>query len=346
MSWQKPTLTITNLTTGYCSKNRQYPVSEHLCASLFAGELTCLLGANGSGKSTLLRTLTSFLQPLAGEIYLLDKPLSQYSRDDMARLVGVVLTDKVEVRDMCVRDLVAMGRMPYTGFWGRLSTSDEVTVNEAMNSVGIAYLAQRSLHSLSDGEMQKALIAKTLAQETPFIFLDEPSAFLDYASKVDLFMLLRRLAVEKQKTIFMSTHDLDLVLQMADRLWLLHESEGLHTGIPEDLVALGYLDRLFRNDNLKFSAEQMSYYVQMPLRNDCRKHNIQLVGTEGQNRKLLQRALNRMGMSCMATEAEAKLQICIAQETPIYTLKKQADILKQTDLIGDLLQEISACMDY
>lgn len=335
-----PTLTITDLTTGYRSKNGAYAVGEHLAASLYSGELTCLIGANGCGKSTLLRTLTAFLSPLSGQIKIEGKKLADYTRDELSRQIGVVLTDKVEVRDLQVYDLVAMGRMPYTGFWGRLSRQDHLLVEEAIDLVGIRSLVHRSVHSLSDGEMQKTLIAKTLAQGTPFIFLDEPTAFLDYPSKVELFLLLRRLARERQKTIFLSTHDLDLVLQMADRLWLLSRDQGLLTGLPEDLVAQGVLERFFPHPYLHFSVEQMAYLVQMPmLGSSALKIGVQ--GTGGVMHKLLCRALHRAGM-VISSLSEASVEICVSEDSPRYTLTRKADILLKTDLIEELFQGISA----
>lgn len=343
MNAQTPTLTINGLTTGYRSKNKTHIVGADLTASLYSGELTCLIGTNGCGKSTLLRTLTAFLSPLSGQIVMGGKNLADYSREELSRLVGVVLTDKVDVRDLRVRELVAMGRMPYTGFWGRLSKEDHLLVDEAIERVGIRALEHRPVHSLSDGEMQKALIAKTLAQETPFIFLDEPTAFLDYPSKVELFLLLRRLAREKQKTIFLSTHDLDLVLQMADRLWLLSRGQGLQTGIPEDLVADGVLDGFFPHPHLCFSPRQMAYQVQMPLP-DTQTGSVAIEGEEGLVRNLLCRALRRAGIARAASLAEASFVVHIAADAPRYRLTKKADTLLKTDLIEELLQGISACI--
>lgn len=338
-----PTLTITDLTTGYRSKNRTYAVGERLTASLYSGELTCLIGTNGCGKSTLLRTLTAFLPPLSGQVVMNGKMLAGYTRDELSRLVGVVLTDKVDVRDLRVYDLVAMGRMPYTGFWGRLSKEDHQLVEEAIEQVGIRSLEHRPVHSLSDGEMQKTLIAKTLAQGTPFIFLDEPTAFLDYPSKVELFLLLRRLARERQKTIFLSTHDLDLVLQMADRLWLLSREQGLQTGIPEDLVAQGVLDGFFPHPHLRFSPEQMAYQVQMPMVGS-QLLKIGVESADGEARQLLYRALRRSGMMTTASLSEALALVHVSENSPRYVLTQKADTLLKTDLIEELLQGISACI--
>ena len=220
------TYELRQLTTGYPTKRGNRVVSCALTASLLAGELTCLLGPNGAGKSTLLRTLAAFQPPLGGELLLDGRPLAAFTAQERATRIGVVLTERPDIKGMRVREMVAMGRSPYTGFWGGLSTEDEKAVDEAIAQVGIRNLERRMLHTLSDGERQKVMIAKALAQQTPIIFLDEPTAFLDFPSKVEMMLLLRRLAREMQKTVFLSTHDLELALQTADRLWLMGRQQG------------------------------------------------------------------------------------------------------------------------
>lgn len=221
------TIQLHNLSIGYRGKHHTYPVATGLNASLHSGRLTCLLGANGVGKSTLLRTLSAFLPPLEGSITLLNKPLEQYADKELARALSVVLTERIDVPDLRVTDVVALGRTPYTGFLGGLNDTDEERVRSALQATGITHLAQRKLHTLSDGERQKCMIAKALAQDTPLIFLDEPTAFLDYPSKVDMMLLLRRLARDERKAVLLSTHDLELALQTADRLWLLSPTAEL-----------------------------------------------------------------------------------------------------------------------
>ena len=218
---REETIRLTGLSIGYRGKHSVKCVAEGISQAIHSGELTCLLGENGAGKSTLLRTLSGFLPPLAGEISILGRPLSSYKERELATVIGVVLTEKSNLQNMTVRELVGMGRSPYTGFWGRLSADDRHKVDDALSLVGIAALSDRMVQTLSDGERQKVMIAKALAQETPIIFLDEPTAFLDYPSKVEILHLLHRLSREMHKTIFLSTHDLELALQIADRLWLM-----------------------------------------------------------------------------------------------------------------------------
>jgi iron complex transport system ATP-binding protein len=239
------TIRISGLSIGYTGKHGVKMVSEGISDTLRNGELTCLLGENGAGKSTLLRTLSGFLPPLSGEIFIMGKPLKSYKEKELATVIGVVLTEKNNLQNMTVEELVGMGRSPYTGFWGRLSAEDRQKVMSSLDMVGIPSLRDRLVQTLSDGERQKVMIAKALAQETPIIFLDEPTAFLDYPSKVEILHLLRRLSREMQKTIFLSTHDLELALQIADQLWLMAKGRGLKVGCPEDLTRDGSLERFF-----------------------------------------------------------------------------------------------------
>lgn len=253
---------LNNLTTGYRTKHGQHVVSEHITATLQAGELTCLLGPNGAGKSTLLRTLAAFQPPLDGQMALDGRDLQTFTPQQLAKRIGVVLTERPDIRGMSVREMVAMGRSPYTGFWGGLKTDDEEAVDSAVDQVGIRDLERRQVDTLSDGERQKVMIAKALAQQTPVIFLDEPTAFLDYPSKVEMLLLLRRLAREMQKTVFLSTHDIELALQTADRLWLLgRATKELLIGTPRELADNGALPRFFAGPGISFEADVMRFTV-------------------------------------------------------------------------------------
>ncbi|MBR5670406.1 MAG: ABC transporter ATP-binding protein [Bacteroidales bacterium] len=233
---REETIKLDSLAIGYTAKHSVKVVAEGITATIRSGEMTCLLGVNGAGKSTLLRTLSGFLPPLSGKIDIMGKPLKSYRETDLAKVIGVVLTEKNNLQNMTVEELVGIGRSPYTGFWGRLRAEDRTKVEESMSKVGITDLRDRLVQTLSDGERQKVMIAKALAQETPIIFLDEPTAFLDYPSKVEILNLLHRLSSESGKTIFLSTHDLELVLRVADRVWLMKKEAGVQTGSPENLI--------------------------------------------------------------------------------------------------------------
>lgn len=254
------TIKLKNLTTGYSTKSNQRVVSKDLTACLNNEELTCLLGVNGAGKSTLLRTLSAFILPISGKISLLGKYLEDYTPKELSKLIGVVLTGRMEQGGLTVFDMVGMGRSPYTGFWGTLGEQDREIVKDAIKQIKITHLIERTMDTLSDGERQKVMIAKALAQETPVIFLDEPTAFLDFPSKVEMMQMLHNLAHDMKKTIFLSTHDLELALQVADRLWLL-DAEQLITGTPKELAHQGYLDRFFNIPGIFFDKDNLTYKI-------------------------------------------------------------------------------------
>ena len=264
------TIAVRNLAIGYPGKNSVKVVAEGINDTLRSGYLTCLLGENGAGKSTLLRTLAGFQPAIGGEIAIMGKPLGLYKEKELATVIGVVLTERPDLQNMTIEELVGMGRSPYTGFWGRLSAEDREKVADAMELVGIFPLRQRMVQTLSDGERQKVMIAKVLAQETPVIFLDEPTAFLDYPSKVEILQLLHRLATEMDKTIFLSTHDLELALQMADRLWLMSKGRGVVAGTPEDLALDGTLDTFFTRKGVVFERVSGLYRVEPEYRSKVR----------------------------------------------------------------------------
>ena len=264
-------VTLQNLSIGYVTKGHQRVVANGLNGTISTGELTCLLGQNGIGKSTLLRTLAAFQPILGGTVMVCGRSLTDYTDKELSRVIGIVLTEKPDVRNMTTEDLVAMGRSPYTGFWGTLTADDSEIVAEAIRMVGIEGLKDRMVHTLSDGERQKVMIAKALAQQTPIIYLDEPTAFLDYPSKVEMMQLLRRLAHEQQKTIFLSTHDVELALQLADCLWLMETDSltgqsvalqsHLSVGTPRQLADNGALSRFIERDGIVFDRDSLTLRI-------------------------------------------------------------------------------------
>ena len=252
---------IKSLSTGYKIKGGNRVVSTGLNAELHGSEMVCLLGANGAGKSTLLRTLADFQPSIGGDVEIMGRNVRQYSSKELSQIISVVLTDNSGIRNMTAREVVAMGRSPYTGFWGRLGEKDKKIVDKCLGWVGIEELAPRKMQTLSDGERQKVMIAKAIAQETPIIFLDEPTAYLDYPSKIQMMLLLHRLAKALKKTVFMSTHDLEHALQVADRVWLLDGKNGLTTGLPEDLSLDGSIERYFAHDGMMFDKRSCSFSI-------------------------------------------------------------------------------------
>lgn len=238
-------LVINQATIGYRRGKNTIPVVSGIDAALNKGEFVALIGRNGAGKSTLLRTLMVGLKPLHGEMISGGERIDRLSPTELARLLSVVLTDN-SVPGIMVHELVALGRTPHTGFMGRLTTNDRGVVKKSMEAMGITHLAERDVASLSDGERQKCFIAKALAQETPILLLDEPTAFLDYPSKLHLFATLKELASKEGKAVLVSTHDLDLALKSADKIWFI-ENGRLYQGTPGELTDNGVLVS-FMND--------------------------------------------------------------------------------------------------
>lgn len=262
-----PAIETHALQIGYALKGgRKKVVHEGLDLRLMPGEVTCLLGLNGAGKSTLLRTLCGFQPPLQGEIRLMEKPLAAYSQRDFSLTVGVVLTEKTNAGGITVYELVSLGRHPYTGFFGQLKARDRQIVDDSLEAAGIASKANQYVSELSDGERQKAMIAKALAQECPVILLDEPTAFLDVTSRIETMVLLRKLAVEQQKAVLLSTHDLDLAIQMGDCLWLQEKGRPMSCGTPEDLILGGAFESFFRKEGIVFDPSTGKLQVPKPLR--------------------------------------------------------------------------------
>lgn len=255
------TIRLEQLTIGYRDKKSVKTVAADINASIRKGELTCLLGANGVGKSTLLRTLSAFQPKLGGRVLIGDRELDSYNDRELSRLIGVVLTEKPDLRNMTAAELVGLGRSPYTDFWGRLTADDRRIVDESLELVGISHLAQRMVDTLSDGERQKVMIAKALAQQTPVIYLDEPTAFLDFPSKVETMLLLKRISREADKTVFLSTHDLELALQTADRLWLMERVGGLSVGTPAELAQAGVLSRYVERPQVQFDRDTLTIRI-------------------------------------------------------------------------------------
>ena len=293
---------LKDLSTGYKLKGGDKVIASGLNATLNSGEMTCLLGPNGAGKSTLLRTLAAFQPALSGEVEVMGRNVNEYQSKELAQRMSVVLTDNSDIKNMTAEEVVAMGRSPYTGFWGKLREKDKMMVKKSLGWVGIEELAPRKMQTLSDGERQKVMIAKAIAQETPIILLDEPTAYLDYPSKIAMMLLLHRLAKALKKTIFMSTHDLEHALQVADQVWLLDHEKGLTTGMPEDLSIDGSIERYFAKENMMFDRESCTFSIEHETARD--------IIVEGKSDTLEYilccKALKRNGMRPVSSKAESK----------------------------------------
>ena len=271
------------LAIGYCYKSKTKSVAESINISLQQGKLTCLMGANGIGKSTLIKTLTGVLTPLSGEVRIGSQNINSLNNLQKAQTISVVLTDRPATGYMNVRDLVSLGRFPYTNWQNSFSNDDIEIVERAIQAVGLTEQANTALSELSDGNFQKAIIGRALAQDTTILVLDEPTIHLDVNNKTVIIKLLRKLSREANKSILMSTHDLELAMSFADKLWLFSEDSILE-GLPEDLALNGSIYRVFsesnkapENENLELDHIEFSgnSYGIMLLKQALAKHSLQ-----------------------------------------------------------------------
>lgn len=253
MDKRSSSISANDLVIGYHLKGgKNRIIHKGLELNLYPGEVTCLLGLNGAGKSTLIRTLCGFQPKLGGTIKLMGKPIDEYTQRELSLNIGVVLTEKTNAGGITVYDLVGLGRHPYTGFFGQLKEKDHQIIEESLSLTGISHKKNNYISELSDGERQKVMIAKALAQQCPIIILDEPTAFLDVTSRIDTMSLLRDLATKQNKSILLSTHDLDLAIQMGDSLWLQKKESQMCCGTPEDLILNNKLGDFFEKEGITF----------------------------------------------------------------------------------------------
>ncbi len=253
-------LTTHDLKIGYQStRKKSIIVGGPLNLHLQKGELVCLLGPNGAGKTTLLKTLTGMLKPISGDVLIEGESAFKITPRKLSRSISLVLTDRQQIGNMTVYGLVALGRSPYTGWWGNLGRNDEQIIQQSMQDAGISHMASKYLDRISDGERQKAVIARALAQDTNLVILDEPTAHLDLPNRTEVMLTLKKLAADKNKAILLSTHDLDLALQTADVLWIFGTDGQLLQGVPEDLVLDGSLSGAFPLQHSYFDLQSGSF---------------------------------------------------------------------------------------
>ena len=243
---------LKELTLGY----GQRTLLEMVNARMTGGQLIALLGRNGAGKSTLLRAMMGLEKPQSGEIILQGKKITSLKPEKLARNISFVTTDKVRIANLRCKDVVSMGRAPYTNWIGQLRPEDEMRVDTAIQLVDMSAYAEKTMDKMSDGECQRIMIARALAQDTPVILLDEPTAFLDLPNRYELCLLLKRLAQEEDKCILFSTHDLDIALSLCDSIMLI-DNPHMYTLPTPEMVASGHIERLFRNESVTFDAQKM-----------------------------------------------------------------------------------------
>ncbi|MDR1760997.1 MAG: ABC transporter ATP-binding protein [Bacteroidales bacterium] len=264
-----------NLTIGYAHNKKQSVIAHNLNCEIFEGEMLCLLGPNGSGKSTLIRTIAGLQTALSGSIFIHNQRIHEKNAAQLAKNMSVVLTDSVSVPNTSVWDIVSYGRHPHTNWLGMLSENDTAIIADAIEKVGLSEFTHRSLNTLSDGEKQRAMIAKALAQDTAFIILDEPTAHLDLPNRIAIMKLLKDLAHSTRKSILLSTHELDLALQVADRIWLMQKKEEMLCGTPEDLVLQGSFQQVFSTQAFDFDINTGFFKINYPV-----QHHVSIQGAQ------------------------------------------------------------------
>jgi len=327
-----PMLITEDLLIGYGRKNTEYapllpPINLHIAQGTICG----LIGANGTGKTTLLRTIAGYLKPLGGIIKLGDKQLNNLIPSERAKNISVVLTDRIEDPFLKVRDVVVMGRHPFTGFLGKLRQADEPIIDESIHQTGISHLQHKRMAEISDGERQKVMIAKALAQDTPLILLDEPAAYLDYPSRMELMKLLQKLSRKHGKTILISSHDLEILVRKADHLWLLGSGRAAVEGMPEHLILNGSVSSYFGSESLFFESltGQASFSDQA---------DAVYVSADKYSALWIRNALVRKGFR-LSDHSTSLIHVEYQNNT--YVIKNEQHTVHQTDSLSGMLDALS-----
>jgi iron complex transport system ATP-binding protein len=298
---------INDLYIGYRKGRTDFSLLEGINLNIHKGQLVAILGRNGTGKSTLLRTMCGLQRPLSGNIIIQGTPINSLSIAIRANKVSFVSTEPVHVGHMRINDLVALGRTPYTGWFGKLTSGDRMIISDAIAATGLSEKQDAFIDEISDGERQRAMIARALSQDTDIIFLDEPTAFLDVINRYDIFHLLHKLTRQKDKTIIFSTHDLQIALSESDRILLLENKSLIH-GAPEDLLLSDELMVLFDREHLEFNRENASLSLKKELTDEIR-----IEGVESQTLSFTIKALERLGFK--VSKEKGNLPVIIVRQT-------------------------------
>ncbi|HEX2920589.1 MAG TPA: ABC transporter ATP-binding protein [Bacteroidales bacterium] len=292
-----------SLVIGYFENSGKHNLLPPLSASASKGELIAIVGRNGIGKSTLIRTLAGIQTRLQGEIAVRQKDLNEFSINEIARMLGFISTEIVRVSNMSVYELVSLGRYPYSNWIGNLTNSDRNIIMKAIERTSIHELCNRYISELSDGERQKTMIARLIAQDTEFMLMDEPTAFLDVRSKFEILHLMYSLTRQEGKTIIFSTHDLNIALKYSDKVWLVLDN-GLYEGAPEDLMIKGKFDKLFDSSTVRFNSEDGSYSFI-----DSATHEKIMISGNRKNLHWTEEAVKRAGYSPSNEASRLRIEI-------------------------------------
>ncbi|HET6559386.1 MAG TPA: ABC transporter ATP-binding protein [Prolixibacteraceae bacterium] len=334
MSSEQVNISVRNLSVGYKKGKQLVAVKQGINLQARSGELIALVGSNGIGKSTLLRTLTGFQKALGGEILLNDRKLSSFSIKELARVLSFVSTEAVRVQNLRVWELLSMGRYPYTNFMGSLTEEDNTIIKRAIQQVGLSGYEDRMIDQISDGERQRAMIARTLVQDTPLIILDEPTAFLDIRNRYEIIHLLHDFVKNENKTVLFSTHDLNISTAEVDKIWLMLDDKVVE-GAPEDLILAGNFEQMFHSDKVYFNSESGDFML--------RKQSLgsyALKGPEGKTFTWTERALQRIGLVSDESNALVEVQVPDSSDAQVWKVsidtKEQFECSSLYEMTGEL----------
>lgn len=328
---QQNILVTKDLSIGYKKgKNDALCLLSDINLTIRRGEMVCLLGPNGAGKSTLMRTIAGIQNPLSGYTLVEGIPIRDRNFKEIAQLLSIVLTERIDVGNLTVYHIVSLGRHPYTSWMGRLSEEDTDKIKWALEQVGLLHYTDHFINQLSDGERQRVMIAKALAQDTPLIILDEPTAHLDLPNRVEIMRLLHRLARETNKAILLSTHELDLALQAADIIWLMALNKPIKIGTPEDLVLNGSIEETFRNKSFNFDRKTGNFIM-----NYQKKQIIQVLGNDVMG-FWTQRALSREGYQ-VTCEKAGNCSVKLIEDSMEWEIHKNGEEIISCKSIAELL---------
>lgn len=333
MERKKEILSFESLLIGYVSGRNEKILLPPLRATAYESELIAIVGENGIGKSTLLRTITGLHKALGGTVKIHGQTMESYSRIDFARNIGYISTEPVRVANMKVFDLVALGRYPHTSWLGKLKSEDHEIIMDSIEKVGMQLFINRYITELSDGERQRAMIARVLAQDTDLMVMDEPTAFLDIKSKYEIVHLLHDLSKKRGKTIIFSTHDLNIAVSEADKIWLILK-ESFNEGAPEDLVINGAFNMLFKDSLVRFNQADGSFSFRSEF-----KGNIRVRG-EGIARTWTEKALNRAGYGVSGGIAEINIEVISGIGNTRWSVEK-GQMKKDFTSVYDLITWLS-----
>lgn len=329
--YQERIIWTENITTGYLNQKKKQIISDKLSLNIRNGELVALLGPNGCGKSTLMRTMGGLQKAISGYIFINGQNVQKMTASQRAKYLSLVLTEKIDSSNLTIKDIVSIGRYPYIGYMGKLSSVDWQIVNESLQACSLEDWGERFFSELSDGEKQRAMIARALAQSTPFMLLDEPTAHLDLPNRIEMMRMLNQLAKNTGKAILISTHELDLAMQWADTIWLMNNEGKVFSGIPEDIVLSGKVAEIFCNQHFYFDMKSANFKMN-------RRHMLPIsINGEGIETEWTIRALERIGFT-IATFNKAEIHLDISLQK--WTLSSDGIVTGEFHSIEGMLTSL------